>query len=195
VSELAVHQKIKGAAGEAIGKISSINHIQLIVRDMEESVLFYRDILGLEVVKTTGKSYLDNVSLSPITRNYFFKMGNGELLTLIELKDAPVPEPSIWDLWPASLDSTPHIRKMDHLAFNVDSLAELEWFRQHFIRNGVKVTDILGRERFVKSIYFVDPTGNALEIATWAPEDPAWQDHKPEDWMLDSEPVSSLLEP
>jgi catechol 2,3-dioxygenase-like lactoylglutathione lyase family enzyme len=192
MSSLAPYQLVKPVAGEATGIITGFSHIQMVVRDMQEAVPFYRDVLGLRIVKTTGQAALDLVTKSPVSKNYFFELGNGELLTLIEVKDAPTPQRSIWDLWPAQ-DAPPVLQKMDHLAFNVDTLADLRWFRQHLQSSGVPVTDILGRERFVKSIYFTDPTGNPLEIATFAREDPSWEGHQPEDWYGDDDPVRSLF--
>ena len=116
----------------------------------------------------------------------------GELVTLIEVPNAPEPEPSIWDLWPDEAVTEPTIRKMDHLAFNVDTIAELAWFHDHLEASGVKVTKILGRATFVRSIYFTDPTGNPLEIATFDWSDPVWATHDRAEWLMDDNPVVSL---
>ena len=187
------YQDIRDTAGDAVGKISGINHLQLVVRDMDEAVRFYRDILGLKVVRTMGKEALDRITPTPVTKNYFFQLGNGEMVTLIEVKGSGEPVRSVWDLWPNRAKADEALQKMDHVALNVDRLADLEWFMHHLREHGVAVTDILGRERFVQSIYFTDPTGNPLEIATFDWQNEAWSEHKAEDWYLDTEPVESLL--
>jgi catechol 2,3-dioxygenase-like lactoylglutathione lyase family enzyme len=184
-------QNIVATTGPAAGRLQGINHLQLVVRNMDDAVRFYRDVLGLKVVRTMGQTTLDESYDTPVTRNYFFSLANGEMVTLIEIADADEPERSIWDLWPAgSPDKS--TRKLDHLAFNVSTLADLAWFRDHLRSCGVKVTDIVGREAFVQSIYFSDPTGNPLEIATFDWENPYWRTHRAEDWMDDDDAVPSL---
>ena len=187
------YQDIRGTAGDAVGKITGINHLQLVVRDMDEAVRFYRDLLGLKVVRTMGKEALDRITPTPVTKNYFFELGNGEMVTLIEVKGSGEPVRLWWDLWPDGAKAGEALQKMDHLAFNVDNRVDLEWFMLHLREHGVAVTDILGREQFVQSIYFTDPTGNPLEIATFDWENEAWSEHKAEDWYGDTQPVKSLL--
>ena len=175
------------------GRISGFNHVQVVVRDMNEAVEFYRDVLGLPVLRTVPKADLDKVRVTPVLRNYFFDLGKGEMLTLIEVPDAPPPLPSFWSLWPEDLAAEPdELAKVDHIALNTETAAELEWFVGHLRSHGTKCTDVIGRSRFVKSIYFTDPTGNPLEIASWAPEDPSWAQHRAEDWYEDDDPVPAL---
>ena len=188
------YQDIRDTAGDAVGKITGINHLQLVVRDMDEAVKFYRDLLGLKVVRTMGKEALDRITPTPVTKNYFFELGNGEMVTLIEVKGSGEPVRSVWDLWPDRLrparpfrNGPPGIERRQPV--------DLEWFMHHLREHGVAVTDILGRERFVQSIYFTDPTGNPLEIATFDWENEAWSEHKAEDWYVDTQPVESLLRP
>jgi hypothetical protein len=44
----------------------------------------------------------------------------------------------------------------------------------------------------VKSIYFYDPDGTPLEIATWDFADPTWEQHRDDNYFLDEDPVPSL---
>jgi catechol-2,3-dioxygenase len=55
---------------------------------------------------------------------------------------------------------------MHHLAFDVDTEADLLAFRDHVKEHGVKVTPMIDHE-FCKSIYFQDPDGMQLEISYW----------------------------
>src|SRR5262249_18003126 len=50
--ELPRHRRVLQETGKAVGRISGINHLVLFTRDMNEGVRFYRDLLGLRVVRT-----------------------------------------------------------------------------------------------------------------------------------------------
>lgn len=194
--------------GPAAGRIGGINHLVLLVADMEESLAFYRDILGLTVAKSVGPFELPEGKR--IGRNYFFEMGPSRYLGLVEYSDALPPRESIWPsalnnkvpmpLWPGQKGSPVDPEKFDHLAFDVESKADVEWFHDWLIQNGVVVSDVVDYEepsgaRFVKSIYFFDPSGNPLEISSFDRTDPEWEQklHK-ERWFQDPQPPTSLFE-
>ncbi|MCA1217890.1 VOC family protein [Streptomyces sp. 8L] len=46
------HQQVLQERGPATGRISGINHLVMFAKDMDEGVRFYRDVLGLRVVRT-----------------------------------------------------------------------------------------------------------------------------------------------
>lgn len=179
---------------ESVGVITGINHMQLIVRDMRESVPFYRDLLGLKLVRTYGRfSLKDFPEVPPAERNYYFDMGNGELLLLLEIPTAAPPNPSgFTTLWPGNVRPSPEPSKLDHIAFNVDTRERLDWFRQRLIAAAVPVSDIVfaGGPKMTTSIYFYDPSGNPLEIATC--DGPESSDARGQDW-LDDRPVPEIL--
>lgn len=81
-------------------------------------------------------------------------------------------------------------RKMDHLALNVDSLADLKAVQKRLRDNGWPVSEIQDLEQspFVKSIYFYDPNGVPLEVATFNFGGPEWKGRKEQDWYLDDRP-------
>lgn len=181
-------------AGPAVGKLTGINHLQFIVDDIDESVRFYRDVLGFEVVRTRseypapGRGYR-------ILKNVFVDIGGGTLLSLIVIGDqagvAQETEPSVssdW-LWPASDAKHVRPRKMDHLAFNVDSHDELVWFQQHLRDCGVETTEIIFREaeHWIESIYFYDPNGIPLEVATFDWDNPRWAAYERGMWLWDKD--------
>src|SRR5215510_9550730 len=94
------HRRILQESGPAAGRISGINHLVLFARDMNEGVRFYRDLLGLRVVRTqrftttgeglraaahhsSGSAVAASADVSAIAvtikvRQVFFEMGNGE---------------------------------------------------------------------------------------------------------------------
>lgn len=186
------------ANGPAQGKLTGINHLQIIVRSMEESLVFYRDVLGLEVIQTRGFFPVpEGVPTQPVVRNYFLKLATGEAISLIELSDPAPPQQAMhaFTLWPGETTGPTAPSKLDHLAFNVETAAEVEWWQQHLQAHGVETSEIFVRRnpKFVTSVYFYDPSGNPLEIASWDWQNPMWREHKPEDWLLDPDPVPSLL--
>lgn len=219
-------------SGPAVGRVTGLNHIVLFTRDMNEGVRFYRDILGLRVVRTVSFSTdpssansLQSRALhssglavsraagaatgSPVVpmevRQVFFDMGNGELFSLFETAAvSSAPQTAISSvLWPeidpehVSSPKTP--QKMDHLSFNVDTEEDVRWFAQHLVDNGVPVSDVTerrgvnGDHRFITSIYFYDPSGNPLEIATFAAAELGWEGYDFSTWFLDQEPVEALV--
>jgi catechol 2,3-dioxygenase-like lactoylglutathione lyase family enzyme len=139
-------------------------------------------------------------------RQVFFEMGNGELFSLYEAPQvSQAPETAISSvLWPA-IDpesvSAPHTpQKMDHLSFNVDTNEDVHWFRQHLADSDIPVSDVTerrganGEHRFITSIYFYDPSGNPLEISTFAPAEQEWAGYDFSTWFLDQSPVEALVQ-
>lgn len=205
--------------GPAVGKITGINHMVLYTHDMDECVRFYRDLLGMKVVRTVGWFENNAASLNkaahmssgPTTgdggvkvraRQVFFQIGNGDLVSFYEVRNLDrSPNASIVSfLWPKSGAQPPqHLQKLDHLAFNVKSRADLLWMREHLLANGVTVSDPVERSnadirnRFVISIYFSDPSNNPLEIATLDLDDPGWEGYDYSEWFRDEDPAPSLL--
>jgi catechol 2,3-dioxygenase-like lactoylglutathione lyase family enzyme len=153
--------------------IRGVNHIALVCKDMARTVTFYRDVLGMPLIKT--------VNLGSGGQHFFFDIGNGDSLAFFWFPDAPPAQPGYAS--PAYLPTRGDFRtahgSMNHLAFDVPVDRFLE-FRQRLIDKGVDVTDILDHddspsgiaktfsdEVYVRSIYFYDPDGVALEFASW----------------------------
>ena len=193
--------------GPAVGRIHGVNHLVLIVDDMDASVRFYRDLLGFKVVRTVAYP-VDPAKPLRVPKTYFFDIGaaGGALLGLFEVqRDCSLSDPGtepalVPTLWPGESSSV-NPRKLDHLAFNVDTRDDVVWFHDHLRATGVEVSDVTslaGRfeQGFVESIYFYDPSGNPLEIATCDWEHPRWN-NKPgaaeqTGWLQDRDPVAAL---
>lgn len=166
------HRRVLQESGPAAGRIMGINHLVLFTHDMNEGVRFYRDILGMRVVRTvrftsTGEglrsaahhssgSAVKPADSSPVAvnislRQVFFEMGNGELFSLYEAPGVaerpPAPVSSV--LWPASVKerwSKPvEPQKLDHLSFDVPNHSDVVWFREHLLASGVAVSDVSER--------------------------------------------------
>ncbi|MEE9286382.1 MAG: VOC family protein [Dehalococcoidia bacterium] len=136
-------------------KFKGINHLALVTGDMDKTVRFYRDVLGMPLVATTG-----NKPGSYPYRHYFFELGEGNTLAffewpgMIEEAHKPAGQPARGRI------------QFDHVSFNVADEAALLELRQHLERQDVEVTEVVDHQ-IVKSIYFTDPNGIALEASYW----------------------------
>lgn len=152
-------------------RTTGINHLALVCRDMEETVRFYSDILGMPLFKT--------VALPDGGQHFFFDCGGGDAVAFFWWPDVPPAAPGV-----ASVKQFPHepksaIGSMNHVAFNVPEEL-LDEYRQRLVDAGVKVLPNMvvnhddspmgvSAEKhdgvFVRSVYFTDPNGIMLELA------------------------------
>ncbi len=144
---------------EPVGEISpdmalkGIHHITAIASNVDETALFYTEILGLRIVKKTA-NYDD-----PSTPHYYLGLGQGAPGTVITYFGYP---PDKMHRGRIGTGMT------HHFAFSVqDDEAQMAW-RDQLISAGVEVTPVMDRKYF-HSVYFWDPDGHMLEIATIGP--------------------------
>lgn len=132
-------------------KIRGVHHITLICTDMDRTIAFYRDLLGLRLIKRTVN--FDD----PGTKHFYFADEKGTPGTVVTFFEYPQAAPGR-----VGAGST------HHFAFEVaDDQEQLAW-REKLMAAGVQVTPVRDRKYF-KSIYFNDPDGHILEIATSGP--------------------------
>ncbi|HEX2916501.1 MAG TPA: VOC family protein [Chloroflexia bacterium] len=147
-------------------KFNGINHFALITPDMEQTVRFYRDILGLPLVGAVS---------SDTFRHYFFDLGNHNTLAFFEYK-------GVTDTGGKKESGVPGSgRQFDHLSFNVENEAALLGLQERLREQGVEVTRVVDHD-FIQSIYFTDPSGIELEASYWVrdiTEQPALNDANP----------------
>jgi catechol 2,3-dioxygenase-like lactoylglutathione lyase family enzyme len=132
-------------------QLRGIHHITLICSSLDRSVAFYRDLLGLRLVKQTRN--LDDRS----ARHFYFGDALGSPGTVVTCMEYPQMEEGV-----VGRGST------HHFAFVVESDEELEGWRQYLESRGVGCTERLDRTYFT-SIYLRDPDGHIIEIATRGP--------------------------
>jgi glyoxalase family protein len=127
------------------------HHITMVSTDAGRTLSFYGDLLGLGLVKKTVN--FDD----PGAYHLYFgdERGRpGTILTFFEWKNARRGQ---WG-----------VGSVHHLALGVETPeAQLKWKRR-LTDAGVKVTGPLDRGYF-RSLYFADPDGQVLEIATAGP--------------------------
>lgn len=132
-------------------RLGGIHHITLLCKDVQRSVAFYRNLLGLRVVKQTLNA--DDRG----ARHLFFGDAEGRPGTLITCLEYPQ-----LDEGKVGVGST------HHFALSVESEEELEGWRDYLVSRGVACSEILDRTYF-KSLYLRDPDGHVVELATEGP--------------------------
>jgi glyoxylase I family protein len=132
-------------------RIAGLHHVTVICRDVERSVDFYRNLLGMRLVKQTVNS--DDRA----ARHLFFGDEEGRPGTIVScLEYAELDEGSV------GRGST------HHFALAVESEEELLGWRDYLRGRAVPCTDVLDRTYF-KSLYLRDPDGHIVELATLGP--------------------------
>lgn len=132
-------------------KTAGFHHITMVSKDARRTLDFYGNLLGLGLVKKTV-----NFDDPGAYHLYFGDDGGrpGTILTFFE--------------WPNAGKGHWGVGGVHHLALGVATPeAQLKWKRR-LTDAGVKVTGPLDRGYF-KSLYFADPDGQVLEIATAGP--------------------------
>lgn len=130
---------------------AGFHHITMVARNAQRAVDFYRDLLGIPIVKQTVNFDDPNA--------YHLYFGHeagvpGTILTFFE--------------WPHVPRGRFGIGGIHHLALSVDTVeAQLKWKRR-LNDAGVSTTGPYDRGWFT-SLYFQDPDGQILEIATAGP--------------------------
>ena len=132
-------------------QILGLHHVTVICSSIERSVGFYRDLLGLRLVKQTLNHD------DPNARHFYFGDAVGSPGTVITCMEYP-----FMDEGSVGRGST------HHFALGVESPEELEGWRQYLESRGVSCTQVLDRTYF-KSIYFRDPDGHVIELASRGP--------------------------
>ena len=129
-------------------QLTGLHHLTLISGDIERSIAFYRDVLGLGVVRD-GRSDDD-----PDTRHVWFGAVDGTPGRLLSIMEYPqLPEGVV------GLGST------HHFALAVESAEELDAWRDYLMASDVACSEVFDRGGF-RSLYLHDPDGHIVEIAT-----------------------------
>ncbi len=129
-------------------RLRGLHHVTAICSDLEQTIAFYRDTLGLPIVHDAPSDD------DPDARHVWFDGGDGTYLSFME--------------YPAMPDGVVGIGSTHHFALRVESADEQEAWRDYLREHGVNCTEVLNRGAF-HSIYARDPDGHVVEIATRGP--------------------------
>ena len=176
-----------------------VNHLALVCKDMARTVDFYGNVLGMPLIKTIE---LPN----GMGQHFFFDLGNGDSLAFFWFPNAPDAVPGVSSAQPGMIPGPSAHGSMNHVAINVPE-DMIDLYYEKLVAKGIKASRVISHDdspaqasleitptTFVRSIYFYDPDGIALELAAWtralgSPTDVAVKPAHAEDKVRYAEPV------
>lgn len=130
-------------------KFNGINHLAMATGDLDNTIRFWRDLLGMRLIVGMGK---------PGYRHYFFEISETDTIAFFEWPDvAPAPEKE-------------HGRPVkgpfvfDHISFGVETEDALWDLHDKFITADIWVSEVIDHG-FIHSIYTFDPNGIPIEFS------------------------------
>lgn len=133
---------------------TGINHLAMVTADMDQTVRFWRDLLGMRLVVGLGH---------PGYRHYFFEITPQDMIAFFE--------------WPG-VESVPEkdhgapVRgpvAFDHISFGVDCADELWRLKALLEANGFWASEVIDHG-FILSVYSFDPNNIPIEFSYAVPE-------------------------
>lgn len=130
-------------------RCNGINHLAMATGDMDGTIRFWRDLLGMRLVAGLGK---------PGYRHYFFEISKTDLIAFFE--------------WPG-VEAVPHKDHgqpvkgpfiFDHVSFGVETEEDLWGLKDKLSAAGFHVSDVIDHG-FIRSIYAFDPNGIPIEFS------------------------------
>jgi catechol 2,3-dioxygenase-like lactoylglutathione lyase family enzyme len=132
--------------------IQRIHHVAYRCRDAKETVEWYRRHLDMAFVLAIAEDQVPSTHEPDPYMHLFMDAGGGNILAFFELPNSPAMGRD---------ESTP--AWVQHIAFKVGSVEELEATKARLEDAGIEVIGITDHTIF-KSIYFFDPNGHRLEL-------------------------------
>jgi catechol 2,3-dioxygenase-like lactoylglutathione lyase family enzyme len=160
--------------------LRGVNHLALITPDMDATVRFWHGVLDARLVATIG---------TPSFKHYFFDIGQGNTVAFFEYSDQELESY-------AKPAGVPYAKasQFDHLSLNLPDEEALLRLRDRLKSHGCEVTDVVDHG-FIRSIYFSDPSGMALEASWWTLDATGRAvDYADDRLFADDEPVPAVVE-
>lgn len=172
---------------------TGVNHVALVTDDMAMTVDFYCNVLDMKLIKTVDLPGGNG-------QHFFFEAGPNVGIAFFWFPDAPPRAPGIASrhLDYGKLGNRTAVASMNHLALDIPG-DRFEEYIERLDSRGVKYfllnhedterhrTTEVTESTWVRSIYFNDPNGILLELATFP------RAFAPEEAMID--PVNAKGEP
>ncbi len=154
-------------------KYTGINHLAMVTRDMDGTIRFWRDLLGMRLVAGLGHSGY---------RHYFLEISGHDMIAFFEWPDveaveekdhgAPVKGPMAFD----------------HVSFEVESDEDLWELKDKFDAADHWCSEVVDHG-FIHSIYAFDPNNIAIEFSAPVTD----VDIRKHPVMADTEPCMEAL--
>ncbi len=134
-------------------RYKGVNHLAMATGDMDCTVRFWRDLLGMMLVAGLG---------SPGYRHYFFEISENDTIAFFEWSDVePVPEKEHGRVVKGPF-------AFDHVSFGVVGKGDLWDLKDRISAAGFWVSEVIDHG-FILSIYTFDPNGIPIEFS-WSVE-------------------------
>jgi len=157
-----------------------VHHLALVTADMDATVRFWHGVLGARLVTTIA---------TPAFRHYFFEVAPGNAVAFFQYLEVEIDSFAK----PAGVPF-PQASQFDHLSLGLADEEALHRLQSRLKANDCEVTDVVDHG-IMRSIYFTDPNGIALEASWWthdATGRPA--DFGDDRFFSDPDPVPSVIE-
>ena len=112
---------------------TGINHLALVCKDMDRTIDFYTNVLGMPLTKTID---LPNGR----GKHYFFDCGGGDQIAFFWFPDGP---DSVTDKELRRISAVPGT--MNHVAFDV-APDKIDEYRERLVTMGIEVTEVVNHD-------------------------------------------------
>lgn len=134
-------------------KLQGVHHVAYRCRDAKETVEWYGKYLNMDFILAIAEDQVPSTKEPEPYMHVFLDAGGENVLAFFELPTKPAMGRD---------HNTP--AWVQHLAFKVSTLAELENAKAKMEADGIEVIGPIDHTIF-KSIYFFDPNGHRCELA------------------------------
>ncbi len=157
-----------------------VHHLALITPDMDATVRFWHGVIGARLVTTLAVTAF---------KHYFFEVSQGNTIAFFQYADAHLDTYAK----PAGVPFA-QASQFDHLSLHLQDEDALLALRNRLKSHGCDVTDVIDHG-FLRSIYFSDNNGIALEASWWVIDPTAREvDYSDERLFADADPVPAVRE-
>ncbi|MFC1811152.1 VOC family protein [Thermodesulfobacteriota bacterium] len=137
-----------------MAKYTGINHLAMATNDMDKTIRFWRDLLGMRLVAGLGSSQY---------KHYFFEISEHDMIAFFEWPEVEnIPEKD---------HGTPVKGPFafDHVSLSVESDDDLWELKEKIEAAGLWVSEVIDHG-FIHSIYSFDPNNIPIEFSAPIPE-------------------------
>lgn len=135
-------------------ELGGVHHVAYRCKDAKKTVEFYETVLGMKFTTAFAEDHVPSTGAYDPYMHVFLDAGQNNILAFFELPNQPdMDRDQNTPLW------------VQHLAFRVATVDMLEAAKTHIESFGIEVLGPTHHGIF-KSIYFFDPNGHRIELAT-----------------------------
>lgn len=142
-----------------MGRLNGVNHIAICTRDIKTQIEFFTDVLGMELVALYWMHGAEGAW------HGFLKLNDCSYVAFVQTPEIGKIERTLGVTHSGNAANAAAGGAMQHLAFHVDSEAELLAMRDRIRSRGVTVIGPIDHG-MCQSFYFAGPEDLSLEVAT-----------------------------